>query len=201
MKRERRVGAWLGVLALLLTGCLPTQEAKRDGIAAVNKAFQVEYEAALEKNGTRVVIASPDVAFDAVNAALVKLGLVVHEQSRSLGVISAEGPSPLPLDRSEWDRASAADLPKTRELLWRHLGPMAEFFNFDTNGLDTVMTATISGVADGSAISLTMRMREVAPPKSDLPRRDYPPPTPVQVGLDKTWSVVDQELAARKKRN
>jgi hypothetical protein len=41
-----------------------------------------------------------------------------------------------------------------------------------------------------------MRMREVAPPKQNLPRRDYPPPTALKIGLDKLWATVDQELAA-----
>ena len=77
----------------------------------------------------------------------------------------------------------------------------ADRFNFDTKGLDTVMTATIIGVRGGSEISFTMRMREVSPAKSDLPRRDYPPPTAVRVGLDKTWDVVDREIAALPKRN
>ena len=51
-------------------------------------------------------------AFDAVNAALVKLGLVILEQSRDLGVISAEAPSPLPLSTGEFDKCAAVDLPR-----------------------------------------------------------------------------------------
>jgi len=200
--KRRRICTNLAVLAAvsLIGGCV-SQETKRDAINEVNKAFEAEYEAALAKNGMHVVKASPDEAFDAVNAAMVKLGLVVHEQSRSLGFISAEAPSPLPLDRSEFDRAAAADLPKTKELLRRHLGAFAELFHFDTNGLDTVMTATIIGVRGGSEISFTMRMREVAPAKSDFPRRDYPPPTAVRIGLDKIWGALDRELAAPPKRN
>jgi len=201
MKSERRVSAGLALLAAaLVAGCFSV-ETKRDATNEVNKAFKAEYEAALAKNGTHVVKESPDEAFDAVNAAMVKLGLVVHEQSRGLGFISAEAPAPLPLDRSEFDRAAATDLPQAKELLRRHLGAAAEFFHFNTDCLDTVMTATISGVPDGSAISFTMRMREVAPAKSDLPRRDYPPPTAVRIGLDKTWDAVDRELAALPKRN
>jgi hypothetical protein len=200
MRRERRrVCAWLGLAAVaLVAGCVSV-ETKRDAINEINKAFEAEYEAALAKNGARVVSASPDEAFKAVYAAIVKLGLVVREQSYP-ELISAEGPSPLPLDRSEFDRAAAIDLPKTKELLRRHLGALAELFHFDTDGLDTVMTATIIGVRGGSEISFTMRMREVAPAKSDLPRRDYPPPTALRIGLDKTWGAVDRELAAMPQR-
>jgi hypothetical protein len=38
-------------------------------------------------------------------------------------------------------------------------------------------------------------MREVSPPKSGLPRRDYPPPTALKIGLDKLWGAVNSELA------
>jgi hypothetical protein len=188
---------WALAMIALLASCV-SQESKRDAINEINAAFKTEYEASLARNGTRVVDANPSRAFDAVYSALVKLGLVVREESRGLGFISAEGPAPLPLDRDEWERASATDLPKTKELLRRHLGALAELFHFQPEGLDTVMTATIIGTGSGSEISFTMRMREVAPVKSDLPRRDYPPPTALRIGLDKLWAAVDRELGARK---
>ncbi len=197
---RRRVCAWLGLAAMaLVAGCV-SQETKRDAINEINKAFEAEYEDTLAKNGTHVVSAPPEEAFKAVYAAVVKLGLVVREQSRDPDLISAEAPAPLPLDRNEFDRAAAIDLPKTKELLRRHLGSLADLFHFDTDGLDTVVTATVIGVRGGSEISFTMRMREVAPAKSDLPRRDYPPPNVLRSGLDKVWGAVDRELAALPKR-
>jgi len=39
-----------------------------------------------------------------------------------------------------------------------------------------------------------MRMREVTPSTSGLPRRDYPPPTALKVGLEKFWGALDREL-------
>jgi hypothetical protein len=187
---------WLGVALLgLVAGCV-SEETKRDAINDINAAFRAEYEATLAKNGTHSVKANPSEAYDAVNASFVKLGLVVTQQSRGLGLITAEAPAPRPLDRSEWDRAVANDLPKTKELLRKHIGALAELFHFEPEGLDTVMTATIIGARGGAEISYTMRMREVAPPKQNLPRRDYPPPTALKIGLDKVWAMVDQELAA-----
>jgi hypothetical protein len=189
---------WTGIVALaLLVGCV-SEEAKRDAINAINAEFKASYEASLARDGTRIVNAKPNAAFDAVIAAFVKLGLVVTQQSRGLGVITAEAPAPRPLDRNDWDRAAAADLPQTRELLRRHIGVAAELFHFEPEGLDTVMTATIIGRASGSEISFTMRMREVAPPKQNLPRRDYPPPTALKIGLAKLWAAVDAELATRR---
>jgi hypothetical protein len=200
LRHARRVRVWLALCGVLLVAGCVSQETKRDAINDINAAFKAEYEATLADNGTRVVAASPAEAFDAVYATFVKLGLVVRQQSLALGFINAEAPAPLPLNREEWDRAATTDLPKARELLRRHIGPLAELFHFEPEGVDTVMTATIIGVRGGSEVSFTMRMREVAPPKQGLPRRDYPPPTALKVGLDKLWASVDREIAALRRR-
>ena len=198
--RLKRGHIWIGFAMLVFVAGCVSEETKRDAINDINDAFKAEYEATLAKDGTHLVKANPDEAFDAVNASFVKLGLVVRQQSRGLGLITAEAPAPRPLDRSEWDRAAASDLPKTRALLRKRIGAMAELFQFEPEGLDTVMTATIIGVRGGSEISYTMRMREVAPPKQNLPRRDYPPPTALKIGLDKVWATVDQQLAAMSRK-
>ena len=190
---------WIGIAVLMFLAACVSEDTKRDAINAINVAFKSSYEASLATDGTRIINATPSVAFDAVNAAFVKLGLVVTQQSRALGVITAEAPAPRPLDRNEWDRAAAADLPPTRELLHRYIGGLAELFHFEPEGLDTVMTATIISRASGSEVSFTMRMREVAPPKQNLPRRDYPPPTALKIGLAKLWAAVDAELAPMRK--
>ena len=191
---------WLCAAAMaIVAGCV-SQETKRDAINEINAAFRAEYEATLAKNGTHLVKATPGEAFDAVYATFVKLGLVVRQESRAVGLIAAEGPAPLPLERDEWNRAAETDAPKAKELLRRHIGPLAELFHFEPQGLDTVMTATIIGTRGGTEISFTMRMREVAPPQSGLPRRDYPPPTALTIGLDKLWAAVDRELAARTRK-
>ncbi len=196
----RRVRAWVGVvLVIALAGCA-SDETKRDAINEINRIFKSEYEAILVRNGTRVVSASPDEAFDATIAALVSQGIVIKQQTRGLGYLQAEAPAPLPLTRSEWDRTSAVDLPKAREVLRRYFGPLADLFKFDPEGIDIVITATIIEVRGGAEVSLTMRMREVAPSHSDLPRREYPPPTSLQAGLDKIWNAFDRQLKAGQRR-
>ena len=45
-----------------------------------------------------------------------------------------------------------------------------------------------------------MRMREYAPPKSGVPRREYPPPTAVHMGLEKMWREVDRDLTGTQGR-
>jgi hypothetical protein len=192
-----RISLDLAVLALIAR-CL-TQENKTDAINAINAAFKADYEAELARNGTHFVNASPNDAFDAVYASFVRLGLVVTQQSRGLGLITAQAPAPTPLSQEEWGSASATDLPKAKELLRRYIGGAAEFFHFEPKGLDTVMTATILGTRGGAEVSFTMRMHEVTPIQQGLPRRDYPPPTALKIGLDKVWATVDKELAARRK--
>ena len=173
----KRACVLLGLaMTIACIGCA-SQESIRDAINAINKEFQKEYEEILGEKGTRVVNANTGETFDAANAALVTLGMVVPQQSRGIGYLNAEAPAPAPLTRAEWDRASAADLPKAKEILRKHVGPLAEFFQFEPEGIDTVINVTIVADGAGSAVSLTMRMREVTPPKSGLPRREYPPPT------------------------
>jgi hypothetical protein len=192
-------GVWL-TAAIAITGCA-TQEAKRDAINDINFAFKAEYETILARSGTRMVNARADETFDATTAALVSLGMEIRQESRGLGFINADAAAPLPLSRSEWDRASAVDLPRARELLRRHVGLLAELFSFEPEGLDTVITATIIEARGGSEVSVTMRMREVAPPKSGLPRREYPPPTALQAGIDKIWSALEREQRAKARRS
>jgi hypothetical protein len=192
-------GLWLAA-TITLAGCV-SQEAKRDAINDINRAWKEEYEAILARNGTHFARVGPGETFDATVAALVGLGMEIRQQSRGLGFINADAAAPLPLTRSEWDRAGAADLPRARDLLRRHVGLLAEVFNFEPEGLDTVITTTIIESRGGSEVSLTMRLREVAPPKSGLPRREYPPPSALQLGLDKIWSALERELAARARRS
>ena len=193
------VGLWLAA-TIAVAGCV-SQETKRDAINDINRAFKEEYEGILARNGTHFANADVGETFDATTAALERMGMEMRQQSRGLGFINADAPAPLPLTRSEWDRAGTADLPRTRDLLRRHIGVLAEFFNFEPEGLDTVITATIIQAPGGSEVTLTMRLREVAPPKSGLPRREYPPPSALQAGLEKIWSALDRELKARARRS
>jgi hypothetical protein len=188
---------WLGLTAVCLLAACVSQETKRDAINAINKEFAADYEASLAHNGERVFNLPRGVAFDAVNAALTRLGLVIEQRDPAMGAITAEAPAPSPLDHGEWDRAAAVDLPRARAILARYIGPLAELFNFEPEGLDTVITATVFRTTDGTVVSFTMRMREIAPPKQNLPRREYPPPTAAKMGLEKIWKAVELELAAR----
>ena len=66
--------------------------------------------------------------------------------------------------------------------------------NFEPDGLEIVINAALLDGPAGVEVSLTARMHEVAPPKSNMPRRDYPPPTAARIALGKLWQSYEREL-------
>jgi hypothetical protein len=176
-----------------MAGCVSDGQ-KHAAITDVNDAFRREYEQILMEKGTRTYPVAQSQAFGALRNALARLGMRVADESPEIGYLNVSAPAPSPLDKKEWDAAAEQDLPKVREILGKHVGVLAYLFRFEPEGLDIVINATALRAGSGSEISLTMRMRETAPPKSGMPRREYPPPSAVRAGLDKIWSEIDREL-------
>ncbi len=187
------------VCAAVLTACA-TQEHIGNAVGAVNRAFRVQYEAILAEKGTRVVGASRTDTYEAMRVALLRLGMRVEAQDPGLGYLTTIAPAPRPLDLAEWRQAAEADLPYMREIARPHIGMASEFISFEPEGLLAVINATVLKVPAGSEVSLTVRLREVAPPRSGIPRREYISPTAVRMGLDKIWATFDEELQLRNAR-
>jgi hypothetical protein len=192
MGRGWPVALCLGAAALSI-GCA-SDDQKRGAINDVNAEFRVQYERILAERGTRIYRASLDEAFPALRAALARLGMRVGDQAPGIGYLSVVGPAPAPLTDSEWRSAAQQDLPKLREIAAQHVGLLARFVSFEPEGLEVIINATALEVRNGVEISLTARMRELAPPKSGMPRREYLPPSAVRMGLDKIWSEFEREL-------
>ena len=183
-------------LAVLISGCA-TDRQIHDAITAVNVEFQRQYEQVLAVEGTRVVDAGRARAFDAMAMALTRLDMQVETQDPGLGYLNVYAPAPKPLSSEEWQRAVAADLPLMRRLVRPHVGLLAEFLEFEPDAFDIVINATIVPRGARSAVSLTMRMREVEKAKpSKFPRREYPPPTALRIGIAKIWAAFERELYA-----
>lgn len=181
---------------LLLSGCA-TPEQKGDAIGAVNRAFRAEYEAILAEKGTRVVNAAKLPAFEAMRVALARVGMHVEGQDPDLGYLAVAAAAPRPLDLAEWRRAAEADLPHLREITRTYVGVLSDFIRFEPEGLDVIINATVIETQGRTEVSLTVRLREVAPPRSGIPRREYVTPTAVRMGLDKIWTAFEQELQSR----
>jgi hypothetical protein len=188
-------------LVMLLAGCVfPTQENRRDAIDAVNKAFRADYEAILAEKGTRTYNVARSEAYDALRVSLARLGMTVEAQDPVLGYVNVYAPAPRPLDLKEWEQAAEADLPRTRAIIGPHVGIFRHFFNFEPAGLETMISGTVVVVPAGTEISFTARMREIAPPQTGFPRREYLPPTAVRMGLDKMWAELEREFKATYRR-
>jgi len=196
---DHRVAAWLVAASLLITSCVTTDE-KRCAVDAINKDFRDDYEAILAKDGTRVFSVSRAEAYSAIRVSMARLGTRVETQDPVLGYVNVVAPAPRPLSDAEWRQAAEADLPRAREIIGPCVGVFAHFFNFEPQGLQIVISATVTDVPAGSAISFTARMREVAPPKSGFPRREYMPPTGVRIALRKFWAEIEQEFKATVRR-
>lgn len=179
----------------VIPGCASDQE-KIDAINAVNKGFRLQYEKMLAEKGTRVYNVSRADAFVAMRVTLAQLGMHAEQQDVSLGHLAVAAGAPLPLTDQEWKSASQADLPLLRALISPHVGVAANFVEFEPQGLDVVINAAILDAPKGTEVSLTVRLREIAPPRSGWPRREYVSPHVLLIGLDKIYSTFERELRA-----
>jgi hypothetical protein len=184
-------------VSVALCGCATDSEV-RSAITEVNETFRIEYERVLNERGSRTYPVGQPQAYAALRNALTRLGMRIADQSPEIGYLNVYAPAPNPLNASEWSAAAEADLPKMRQIAVKHVGFVGRFLRFEPEGLDIVINATALRAAGGAEISLTMRMRETAPPASGMPRREYPPPAAVRLGLDKIWQEIDRELGPRR---
>jgi len=196
--RHARLTAALG-LALLLAACASDQD-KKSAINALNEGFRAEYEKLLADKGSRVYPVGRGEAFVAMRVSLAQLGMRTEQQDQTLGYLAVAGNAPAPLSDDEWRTASQADLPLLRKLIAPHVGAAANFVQFEPQGLEVVINATFLDAPRGTEVSLTVRLREIAPPRSGWPRRDYVAPQLLTVGIDKIFTTFERELKAAPRR-
>ena len=186
--------AALAFAAAIAGGCTPADPQIRDAITGINQEFQKQYEKILEEKGARVYRVSRKSAYDALATIMARLNMRIGDKSEELGYLNVFAPAPAPLNAQEWAQAAEVDLPRMRQIAEQHVGMAGRFLTFEPEGLEIVINATVIAIANGTEITLTMRMREFAPPKSGRPRREYAPPAAVRLGLDKIWAELDREF-------
>jgi hypothetical protein len=184
------------MLAAFVQGCV-SDEGIRCALTDVNREFKDQYERILEDKGTRAFNVKPSDAFLGTRFALFRLGMRLEAQDQDLGLMTLAAAAPAPLNLEEWKTAAQADLPMMQRLAARCIGLPAYLITFEPEGLDIVINATVVPAYGGSEVALTMRMRQVKPPPSGMPRREYAPPTAVRMGLDKIWGQVERELGVK----
>jgi hypothetical protein len=190
-----------GMLALLgaalMAGCA-SKDDLRSAAEEVSEVFRVEYERILKERGTRVYPRRGDDAVYRVRTAALQLGMRVESYDLDLGYVRFSAPAPQPLNMREWGEAADKDLPLMRKIVEKHVGWLLKWaVPFEPDGLDIVINVTVVPVSFGSEVTLSMRMRELRPPPTGMPRREYPPPTGVQKGLDKIWAAIDAAMEVK----
>jgi hypothetical protein len=190
-----------GMLALLgaalVAGCA-SKDDLRSAAEEVSEVFRVEYERILKERGTRVYPRRGDDAVYRVRTAALALGMRVESYDLDLGYVRFSAPAPQPLTLREWGEAADKDLPLMRKIVEKHVGWLLKWaVPFEPEGLDIAVNATVVPVSFGSEVTLSMRMRELKPPPTGMPRREYPPPTGVQKGLDKIWAAIDAAMEVK----
>ena len=135
-----------------------------------------------------------------MRVALAQLGMRTEQQDVMLGHLAVAAKAPAPLSDEEWRSASEADLPLLRRLISPYVGAAANFVHFEPQGLDVVINAAFLEAPGGTDVSLTVRLREVAPPPSGWPRREYVAPHILTVGLEKIFGTFERELRAGPQR-
>ena len=189
----------LAPMLVLLAACASDAQ-KITAINALNQGFRVEYEKLLAEKGTRLFKASRGDAFVAMRVALAELGMHTEQQDMTLGHLAVAGAAPLPLTDEEWRSASQVDLPLLHRLIEPHVGVAASFVQFEPQGLDVVINAAFLDAPGGTEVSLTVRLRERAPPRSGWPRREYVAPRLLTLGLEKIFATFERELKAGTQR-
>jgi hypothetical protein len=198
-KRLLLAASAAATLLVAAAGCASDRE-KISAINAVNQGFRVEYEKLLAEKGARVYAVGRSEAFVAMRVTLAQLGMRTEQQDLSLGHLAVAGSAPAPLSDDEWRAASQADLPLLHSLISPYVGAAANFVQFDPEGLDVVINAAFLDAPRGTEVSLTVRLREVAPARSGWPRREYIAPHLLTVGLDKIFANFERELRAGPQR-
>ena len=178
----------------------PSPEQIRAAFTKLNAAFKDAYERIIRERGSRTVGAPRTVAFDSLHAAFKPLGMITEIRDPDLGLLTVAARAPAPLDANEWRTTLLSDQPLMANILCKELGEFCKTIKFEPEDFVIVINGTVRGLdADRSEVSLTTRMREIAE-RPGVPRREYPPPTGVQIALDKIWAQFQRELAERQRR-
>ena len=185
-------------LQLSLAACAPGDQDRAAAIRAVNNEFRRLYEdEILPEIGTRTFNVRRNEAFADMRVVLAGIGMRTESQDSSLGILRVSAAAPLPLNVAEWDMATKVDQPMLQKIIEPYVGALAaSTVQFEPKGLDTVINLTFVETPNGTEISMTGRLREVAPPKSGWPRREYLPPAAMKMGINKIWGAFAQELKA-----
>jgi hypothetical protein len=178
----------------------PTPQQVNEALTRLNTAFREAYERILNERGSRSGGVPFAAAFEALESGLRRLGMIVESRDADAGTLTVAAPAPKPLSMEEWRRVVQDDGPMMMRILCPSLGEYCRQIRFEPDDYVIVINATVLATANNSSkITLTTRMREIVE-RPGVPRREYPPPSGVNMALDKIWAAYERERAAQAKR-
>ncbi|MBI4641981.1 MAG: caspase family protein [Candidatus Tectomicrobia bacterium] len=182
------------ILGLALAGCA-TKASINAAITKLDSTWKEMNNQTLEKEGRRTFSVTRQQAFTAAQASVQRLGMVIEQQEYQTGFLFVSAPSPTPLTASEWTLVQQTDTQAMRSIIAEDVGDFLSLrATLDPSNRDLLANVLIADKEGGVQVSISIGIRD-RNPTSKYAKRTQPPPTAVQIGLRKFWSVFEEELA------
>ena len=181
-------------IALVAAACVTDKQYNR-AIFKVEAAWKEANDRILETEGKRVFQATKQQCFMAGQSTAHSLGMVVEQQSFDTGFLFVSGPAPTPLTMDEWATVQRAETENLRSLIKEDLGVVSWWVTLEPSGKDVLANVFIEETDEGTQVSVGLRLRSTGT-KGGKKKRLQPPPTAMNIGLNKFWAQFEMELAA-----
>jgi hypothetical protein len=165
----------------------------------LNTTWKATNDETLQKDGRRTFDVTRQQAFDAVQASVQRLGMVIEKQDVQTGFMLVSAPAPAPLTGDEWAVVQKSDTPKMRAIVEDEIGALSWLAKLDPSNRDILANVFVGDQADGVEVAISFRIQDSNPTKGRA-KRMQAPPTAVRIGLRKFWSVFDEEIATAVKK-
>jgi len=180
-------------IALFAAACV-TDKQYNQAIFKVEAAWKEANERILETEGKRLFPATKQQCFMAAQMTANRIGMVVEQQSYDTGFLFVSGPAPTPLTMEEWAMVQRAETENLRSLIRDDLGVVSYWVELDPSGKDVLANIFISEKESGTEVSIGLRLRSTGS-KGGKKKRLQPPPTAMNIGLNKFWAAYEMEMA------
>lgn len=184
-----------GVL-VLLCGCVTARDVNTFS-SALDETWMSQNREILRQEGTRRYDATRVQALDGMIGVLTGLGMTVEEINEKEGFVGASAIGPTPLSAAEWDQVHDVEMPRTRDVAMRAVGPVTSMLVYLAPEEYRIYFAATTEPAEegGTLVTLSARMRRLSAPAGTM-WPSHPPPEAVRIGLAKIWGAFDARLAA-----
>lgn len=180
---------------LLLAGCV-TASQHNMAIANIDAYWKEKNDKVVATEGRRIVQATQREAFIAAQRAAQRLGMIVEDQDRATGFLLASSVAPTPLTQDEWKIVQENDTDEMRKVVGETIGAASWFVDLDPTGKEVLANVLVNEAAEGTEVSLAIRLRSTRA-TVDRDRRLQPPPTAMRIGLEKFWQVFEEEIGQK----